>query len=127
MSDALTEGVRVTVTSRFLPDHSRVHQKRWFFSYTVKIANEGPESAQLLRRHWVITHATGRTEEVRGDGVVGETPRLAPGHAFEYTSYCELETSLGAMHGSYTMQRPDGSLFDAEVAPFTLADPTTLN
>jgi ApaG protein len=96
------------------------------FAYTVRIANEGSEAAHLRSRHWVIKHGSGKVEEVRGPGVVGQQPHLEPGQHFEYTSGCVLETPRGTMHGSYRMQARGGD-FDAEVASFELAMPYSLN
>ena len=127
MSCAETRGIEVRVTSRYHPDQSSPTGGRWFFSYAVHIANRGDETVQLVARTWVITNAHGEQEEVRGEGVVGEQPVLAPGDAFAYTSFCPLDTSMGAMHGSFAMVTPEGDRFEAEIAPFTLADPDTLN
>jgi ApaG protein len=127
MSDATTRGVRVQVKSVYLPERSSPAQGRYFFTYRVRISNEGEETVQLVSRHWVITDADGRTEEVRGPGVVGEQPVLAPGEAFEYTSFCPLPSPIGSMHGSYQMVTAGGSSFDAEIAAFSLAVPTALN
>ncbi len=115
------------VRSLYVPERSSPREQHYFFSYHVRVSNEGAESAQLLRRHWIITDANGVTQDVRGDGVVGETPVLAPGASFEYTSYCPLTTAVGTMHGTYTMKTPDGATFEAEIAPFTLAMPNALN
>ena len=127
MSTAVTEGIRVTVKSAFRPDRSTPAQGRYLFTYTVCIANEGSRPAKLLSRHWIITDARGRREEVVGDGVVGQQPHLQAGEQFEYTSFCVLETPHGSMGGSYRMVRDDGSSFDAEIAPFTLVVPGSLN
>jgi ApaG protein len=127
MSDATTRGVRVQVKSAYLPERSSPAQGHYFFTYRVRISNEGEETVQLLSRHWIITDADGRTEEVRGPGVVGEQPVLAPGEAFEYTSFCPLPSPIGSMHGSYQMVTAGGSSFDAEIAAFSLAVPTALN
>jgi ApaG protein len=123
ISSAVTQGIRVTVQSMYLPDQSSPDEDQYVFAYTVAIANEGAEPARLRTRHWVITDGYGNVEEVRGPGVVGETPRLLPGQSFQYTSGCVLKTPLGTMHGSYQMDRDDGTSFDAEIAPFTLASP----
>ncbi len=123
MSRAVTNGVRVTVSTQYLPHRSHPEESRYVFAYTVVIANEGKETLQLRTRHWIITDGRGRVEDVRGDGVVGEQPVLEPGDEFEYTSGCILETARGTMHGSYQMHRGDGSQFDAEIAPFVLATP----
>ena len=127
MSNAVTDGIRVTVASAFRPERSDPAQRRWLFSYTVRIANEGEAPAQLVARHWIITDATGAREEVVGDGVVGQQPRLGPGEQFEYTSYCVLETPHGSMRGSYRMVRGDGSTFEARIAPFALVVPGAVN
>ena len=124
MSEAVTEDVRVKVVSRYLPQQSSPAEGRYVFSYTVKITNESPEKVQLRTRHWVITDANNKVEEVRGEGVVGKTPVLMPNESFEYTSGCILKTPWGTMHGSYQMYRPNGSSFDAEIAPFLLATPS---
>ena len=111
----------------FLRDRSSPGQGQFLFAYTITISNTGDETAQLLTRHWIITDAEGEVQEVRGDGVIGEQPVLHPGASFEYTSYCPLKTNVGTMHGSYTMVRPDGDAFEAQIAPFTLAVPNALN
>jgi len=123
VSSAVTQGIRVTVKSEYLPHRSSPEERRFVFAYTVNISNEGGIRVQLRSRHWVITDGRGRIEEVRGRGVVGEEPQLAPGESFQYTSGCVLETPQGTMHGSYRMQRDDGSSFEAEISPFVLATP----
>lgn len=127
MSRALTNGILVTVKSAYLPERSAPTLRRFAFAYTVTIANQGEATAQLLRRHWLITDSEGEIQEVRGDGVVGEQPVLAPGEAFEYTSWCVIATPSGEMHGSYEMQGVGGATFDAEIAPFRLGMPHSLN
>ena len=127
MSSAITDGIRVEVRSDHRPDRSQPRERRWFFTYTVTIRNEGTDPAQLVGRHWLITDGAGRNEEVEGDGVVGRQPRLEPGQSFEYTSFCVLPTSHGSMRGTYRMVRDDGGPFDAEIAPFSLVVPGTLN
>jgi ApaG protein len=97
------------------------------YAYRVTISNEGDTSARLVSRHWIITNAHGVQDHVEGPGVIGETPNLAPGQSFEYTSGCPLDTAMGTMHGSYRMVEPDGGTFDADVAPFTLAEPFAVN
>ena len=126
-SEAVTRGVRVRVTSRFAPQQSRPDQNRWFFFYTVEIRNEGTETVQLISRHWIIENGDQEIEEVRGPGVVGETPVLEPGTAFEYTSGCPLTTPFGSMRGTYQMVTSDGIQFDATIAPFTLSEPYTVH
>ncbi len=127
MSSALTDGIRVTVSSAFRPDRSDAEKRRWLFSYTVRIANEGEAAAQLVSRHWIITDANGERQEVMGDGVVGQQPSLGPGERFEYTSFCVLQTPHGSMTGSDRMRRGDGSTFDAAIAPFALVVPGAVN
>jgi ApaG protein len=126
-SATTTDGIRVQVTPMFLPAHSSPRENQYLFAYTIKISNIGEETAQLLSRHWIITDADGKVKEVRGPGVVGNQPVLEPGTSYEYTSYCPLETNVGSMQGTYTMVRPDGELFEAHIAPFTLAVPNALN
>jgi ApaG protein len=123
-SDAVTHDVRVEVESQYASQPSQQH---WLFHYTVRITNQGDQTVQLLRRHWIITHASGYTEEVKGEGVVGETPVLAPGESFQYTSRCVLQTSTGVMHGTYQMVSQSGDEFDVEIAPFALHGPYTVH
>lgn len=127
MSLAITRGVRITVRTRYLPEQSAPGRKQYRFAYTIRIANESDFAVQIRSRHWIITDADGHVEEVRGPGVVGQQPTLVPGHGFEYTSGCELATPRGTMAGTYQMVLPTGETFDAEIAPFELALPTTLN
>jgi ApaG protein len=126
-SDAITRGIRVRVQSSYVPERSDPEHGSWFFIYTVEIANEGRETAQLVSRHWIITDANGVVREVRGPGVVGEQPTLAPGESFTYTSACPLETPFGTMHGTYQMVTPGGERFDAEIAAFSLGQPHAIN
>ena len=123
MSSAVTQGIRVSVITHYLPDRSSPEDGRFAFSYTVRIANEGAQTAQLMSRHWIITDANGEVEDVEGAGVVGHQPVLRFGEYFEYTSWCLIKTPRGTMHGTYHMVRPDGSQFDAEIAPFALVAP----
>jgi len=125
VSSALTEGIRVQVQSHYLADQSSPRDDRYVFAYTIRISNEGLRTAQLRTRHWIITDARGVVEEVRGDGVVGEQPRLTPGQEFQYTSGCVLATPVGTMQGTYRMWRDDGSYFDAVIAAFSLAQPAS--
>lgn len=127
MSTTTTRGVRVDVAPRYHPEHSQPAEGRWFFSYTVTITNEGDETVQLVARTWRITNADGDVQLVEGAGVVGEQPVLAPGETFTYTSFCPLDTSLGAMEGSYTMVSDGGAQFEARIDPFTLVDPSALH
>jgi ApaG protein len=126
-SEALTRGVRVKVHSEYAPDKSEPSKNQWFFLYTVTITNEGPETVQLLTRHWLITDGTGHIEEVKGPGVVGKQPTLKPGENFEYTSGCPLSTPFGVMEGTYQMVAHGGDRFDAKIAPFTLSEPYTVH
>jgi ApaG protein len=127
MSSTVTEGIRITVQPSFWAERSAPENGQFAFSYAVRIANEGTAIAQLRSRHWIITDANGHVEEVRGEGVVGETPRLEPGEQFEYRSWAMLRTPFGTMRGSYTFVRPDGSTFQARIAEFALTKPNALN
>jgi len=124
-SSAETDGIRVRVQSHYLAEHSSPREDRYVFAYTITISNESARTAQLRTRHWIITDGRGTVEEVRGDGVVGEQPRLRPGQSFQYTSGCVLTTPVGTMHGTYRMWRDDGSYVDAVIAPFSLALPAS--
>ena len=119
--------IRVEVVSQYLADQSDPSEQRYVFSYTITIRNDGAAAAKLLTRHWVITDANGKTQEVRGEGVVGEQPHLKPGEGFRYSSYAVLETPVGAMQGSYQMVTDDGAEFAAPIAPFRLAMPALLH
>ena len=119
--------IRVDVVTQFVEEQSNPQDGRYVFAYTITIRNEGPVPARLLSRHWIITDANGKVQEVRGEGVVGEQPYLKPGQGFRYTSGTVLETPVGAMQGSYQMVDDDGLQFDAPIAPFTLAMPGTLH
>lgn len=119
--------IEVIVATRFLEDQSIPEDDRYVFAYTIRIVNLGEVPARLLSRHWIITDANGKVQEVRGEGVVGEQPWLRPGEHFEYTSGAVLETPLGTMQGSYQMLADDGTTFDAMIDPFTLSIPRTLH
>ncbi|HEX7087357.1 MAG TPA: Co2+/Mg2+ efflux protein ApaG [Vicinamibacterales bacterium] len=127
MSDTTTRGIRVQVRTQYLADRSSPREGQYLFAYHIRISNDGDETAQLISREWIISDADGRIERVQGPGVVGETPVLAPGDAFEYTSFCPLKTPVGSMHGTYQMVTASGDRFDAVIAPFTLAIPNALN
>jgi ApaG protein len=127
MSSAVTNGILVTVVSEYIPERSSLSSRQFAFAYTVRIQNQGDSAAQLRSRHWIISDSNGAIQEVRGDGVVGEQPMLQPGQHFEYTSWCVIATATGTMRGTYRMVRPDGDVFDAEIAPFRLGLPPTLN
>ncbi len=126
-SQATTRGIRVDVEAEYVAERSAPSRGKWFFAYRVRISNEGTERVQLVSRHWIITDAHGRVEEVRGPGVVGEEPVLGPGDSFEYLSFCPLDTSFGTMHGTYQMVTRDGTTFDVEIAPFALSGPYSVN
>jgi ApaG protein len=127
VSDAVTSGIRVRVKSDYRPDRSAPGAGRYLFTYTVRISNEGDTPARLVSRHWIITDASGEREEVVGEGVVGQQPRLGAGETFEYTSFCILKTPHGSMRGTYHMVRDDTSAFEATIAPFALVTPGALN
>ena len=126
-SEAVTRGIRVQVRARYTEEQSEPLQQRWLFLYTITIANEGAETVQLISRHWFITDGSEQVQEVKGLGVVGRQPKLAPGESFEYTSGCPLGTPFGSMQGTYQMITSTGERFDAEVAPFALSGPYTLH
>ena len=123
----LTQGIRVSVSAKYLSDHSEPGEAKFLFSYEVTITNEGEESVQVLRRHWVIKDANHHVEEVRGDGVIGQTPILAAGQSFTYVSYCPLKTTTGTMRGEYEVMRPSGYIFEALIPPFALMPQNMLN
>ena len=117
----------VSVRPQFVPEHSRPDEDKFLFAYTVTIRNTGDVAAQLISRHWIITDANNKVEEVQGLGVVGEQPVLKPGEAFEYTSGCPISTPVGSMRGSYQCVAEDGTQFEAPVPEFLLSMPRTLH
>lgn len=119
--------ITVDVDTRYLEDQSDPEERRFVFAYTITIRNRGALPAKLLTRHWFITDANGKVQEVRGEGVVGEQPHLMPGQGFRYTSGAVLETPVGSMHGSYQMVADNGVRFDAQIPAFTLAIPGTIH
>lgn len=123
----VTEGIRITVRPEYWPERSSPEASQFAFTYTVEIANEGSEVAQLKSRHWIITDANGKVEEVRGEGVIGQQPKIAPGKSFSYTSWAMLKTPFGTMRGSYAMVRPDGTKFEAKIGEFVLTQPHALH
>jgi len=127
MSEAVTRGIRVEVMASYSAENSNPLLDNWVFQYTVRITNQGAETVQLVSRHWIITDGGGHAEEVKGPGVVGEQPMLAPGQSFQYSSWCPLKTPTGRMHGSYQMARASGSQFDIAIAPFALKARYTVN
>ena len=119
--------ITVAAQAFFLEEQSNPDRDRYVFAYTVQVLNQGTIAAKLLSRHWVITDANGKVQEVRGDGVVGEQPHLKPGQGFRYSSGAVIETPVGAMQGSYQMVTDDGFAFDAPIPPFRLAIPGVLH
>jgi ApaG protein len=119
--------IKVDVETRYIEEQSLPEQGRYVFAYTITIENRGNVPAQLLRRHWVITDANNRVQEVKGEGVIGEQPHLKPGENFRYTSGTMLETPVGSMRGSYQMIADDGVEFDADIPPFSLSIPRILH
>ena len=117
----------IRVETQYLPDQSQPEAGRYLFAYTITITNRGSLGARLLNRHWIITDANGQVQEVRGEGVVGQQPHLAPGESYRYTSGAALETPVGAMEGEYEMVDDDGERFLAPIAPFSLRTPNTVN
>ncbi|MCB5177632.1 MULTISPECIES: Co2+/Mg2+ efflux protein ApaG [Microvirga] len=123
MYQAVTRGISVTVTPRYMPEESSPDDGRYFFAYTVEIINTGLHRVQLKARYWKIVDAHGQVQEVRGAGVVGEQPVLGPGESYSYTSGCPLPTPNGTMQGSYIMETADGETFEAEIPAFSLDVP----
>jgi ApaG protein len=123
----LRDTIKVDVETSFLPDQSDTEEGRFVFAYTITISNTGVMPVQLLTRRWIITDASGRVQEVEGDGVVGKQPRLRPGSFYRYSSLSVIETPVGTMEGSYGMVDADGIPFRAPIAAFRLAVPGILN
>ncbi|MBM3290293.1 MAG: Co2+/Mg2+ efflux protein ApaG [Candidatus Hydrogenedentes bacterium] len=126
-SNTLTENVCVQTRSFFVPEQSDPRSGHYHFGYRIRITNEGSAPARLISRHWIITDGIGRIEEVKGPGVVGRQPRLAPGESHEYESCCPLYTRSGTMRGTYHMRRDDGSTFDVAIGEFNLLLPALSN
>lgn len=120
-------GISVSVRSEYLAEPSSPSDQRYVFAYHIRIENQGKRTVRLLTRHWIITNSESRVQEVRGDGVIGEQPLLAPGEFFEYTSGTVIETPVGSMHGSYGMLDEIGERFESPIPAFTLAIPRVLN
>jgi ApaG protein len=123
MYRAVTRDIEVTVNPQYLPERSAPDRSEYFWAYTIEITNRGPEAVQLRTRHWHITDAFGRRQEVRGAGVVGKQPTLKPGESFEYTSGVPLPTPSGFMTGTYGMVSAAGVPFDIEIPTFSLDSP----
>jgi ApaG protein len=127
MAESKRYEVTVEPVARFLADQSDPAKNQYVFTYTITITNTGDVAAQLLGRHWIITDADHKVQEVKGLGVVGQQPLLQPGESFEYTSGASIPTNVGTMHGSYQMLAADGKAFDAPIPLFTLSVPRTLH
>jgi ApaG protein len=127
MAESKRYEVTVEPVARFLADQSDPAKNQYVFTYTITITNTGDVAAQLLGRHWIITDADHKVQEVKGLGVVGQQPLLQPGESFEYTSGASIPTNVGTMQGSYQMLAADGKAFDAPIPPFTLSVPRTLH
>ncbi|MBV9984940.1 Co2+/Mg2+ efflux protein ApaG [Bradyrhizobium sp.] len=123
MYRAITRQIEVTVEPNFLPERSSAEQSKYFWSYTIVITNSSDETVQLRERYWIITDASGHQQHIRGEGVVGEQPVLAPGERFEYTSGVPLSTASGFMAGRYQMVSESGERFEIEVPTFSLDSP----
>lgn len=119
--------VAVSAQTAFVPEQSDESAGRYVFAYTITVVNTGSVGAQLLSRHWIISDGDRKLHEVRGEGVVGQQPMLAPGESFEYTSGAAIGTPVGTMRGSYRMRAEDGTEFDAEIPEFPLSMPRTLH
>jgi ApaG protein len=120
LSNTVTAGIRVGATAFYLPAESNPDHNRYVFGYRIVIVNEGKIPAKLHSRHWIIIDGQGHIEEIKGDGVVAQHPRLAPGEGFKYTSYCPLTTPWGTMEGAYQFQYDDGSPFEVKIGRFYL-------
>lgn len=127
MSEDLRYRIDVSVAPQFLPEQSQPEKDRYAFAYKVTIENNGQLTAQLLSRHWLITDGDGQVQEVRGAGVIGQQPVIAPGERHVYTSGTLMTSRVGTMQGSYQMLAEDGHTFDAIIAPFRLAVPGALH
>lgn len=123
MYEKVTRDIRVRVAPKYLDDRSTPEEDYFFWAYTIEISNRGSVPVQLRSRYWRITDAKGHVEEVRGPGVVGETPVIEPGRSFTYTSGCPLRTSSGLMVGSYAMTTEDGEMFEVSIPAFSLDSP----
>jgi ApaG protein len=123
MYEAITRGIRIRVEPHYLEDQSQPDDGHFVWAYEVQITNDGAETVQLKTRYWRIIDALGRTEEVRGPGVVGQTPTIPPGSSFSYSSGCPLRTPQGIMSGSYQMADEKGKLFDVAIPAFSLDSP----
>jgi ApaG protein len=125
-SEAVTNGIRIIVKSFYISEQSEPTEDHYFFAYRVQIRNEGEQTAQLMARYWMITDGNGQKHEVSGPGVIGEQPVLHPGEHFVYSSFCPLQTPVGSMEGTYQMICENQQTFEAQIAQFTLAMPTSV-
>ena len=125
-SEMITENIRITVQSFYIPEQSQPTDDVYFFAYRVEISNEGAHQVQLLSRHWIINDGHGKSQEVRGPGVIGEQPVLDPGESFVYSSFCPLTTPVGSMEGTYQMVDEEQREFDAQIGQFLLAMPASI-
>ena len=119
--------IQIEVETNYIEEQSEPESERFVFAYTIKIINNSPIPARLLSRHWIVTDANYKQQEVSGEGVVGQQPYLLPGESFQYTSAAMLETPVGSMHGSYQMIDDDGQLFDAPIPAFNLSTPNSIH
>ncbi len=122
-----TKGIVISVVPTFSPEDSQIDHGIFVYRYTIRIRNDGSETAQLINRHWIIKDSLGNTEEVHGEGVVGNKPVLGPGQEFTYSSFCPLKTPTGSMAGSYEMKVANGSTFRAEIGEFYFRDSSLIN
>ena len=127
MAESKKYHIAANAVPQFIADQSDPDAERYVFAYTITVENVGTVAAQLISRHWIITDANSRVQDVRGLGVVGQQPLLKPGKTFEYTSGCQLDTPVGTMRGSFQMTAEDGTQFEAEIAEFTLSIPRVLH
>ena len=121
MESAHTQGIEVSVESFFLDEESDVEQDQYVFAYRVRLKNHSDRTVQLISRHWIITDSNGTVRQVKGAGVVGQQPVMAPGEEHQYTSGSQLESPMGTMHGTYQMRDEAGEMFDVEIPVFTLS------
>ena len=126
MESAHTHGIEVSVESFFLDEESNVEQEQYIFAYRVQLKNHSDRTVQLISRHWIITDSNGTVKHVKGDGVVGQQPVMAPGEEYQYTSGSQLNSPMGTMHGTYQMRDETGEMFDVEIPVFTLSANTKL-
>ncbi|MBQ0724186.1 MAG: Co2+/Mg2+ efflux protein ApaG [Cycloclasticus sp.] len=127
MSESKLQDIQVSVDTTYIPSSSEPEAARYVFAYSITIENKGSIEAKLISRHWLITDANGKKQEVHGEGVIGEQPLIKPGESFEYTSGAVIETSVGAMQGSYDMLDANGEKFSAQIPAFSLSIPRTLH